>query len=142
MKAFTPYLNFPGTTEEAFNFYKSVLGGEFISLNRFNEFDNADKLSEEDRKKIMHISLRTESGSILMATDVLESMGQKYIPGNNFYINIETESREEADRIFNQLSEGGKIEMKMQDTFWGAYFGMFADRYGLQWMINFEKQNK
>jgi PhnB protein len=141
MKAFTPYFNFPGTTEEAFNFYKSILGGDFISVMRFKEFEHADKLPESDIEKIMHISLRTENGAILMATDVLESMGQKYKAGNNFYINIETESKEEADRIFNKLSEGGKVEMQMQDTFWGAYFGMFADRYGIQWMINFEKQN-
>jgi PhnB protein len=138
MPTINPYLNFDGNTEEAFIFYKSVFGGEFLALQRFKDFPEGDKLSASDREKIMHISLRISNGYILMGTDTLESMGQSTTQGNNFYISIQVESKAEADRVFKELSAEGKIEMPIQDTFWGAYFGMFADKFGIQWMVNFD----
>jgi PhnB protein len=137
------YLNFKGNAEEAFKFYKSVFGGEFSALQRFKDTPEADKISAADRDKIMHVSLPIGKGVTLMATDGLESMGQKLEVGNNFSLSIEAESKEEADRLFNALSKEGKIEMPLQKTFWGAYFGMFADKFGIQWMVNYtENQPK
>jgi len=150
MARFNPYLNFNGNTEEAFNFYKSVFGGEFLGgIMRFKDFQDQpgcepmSHLSDEDKKKVMHIALPIGNGNMLMATDALESMGQKLAFGNNSYIYIDTDSKEEADKLFNRLSEGGKIEMPMADTFWGAYFGNFADKFGVQWMVSYDtSQNK
>lgn len=134
------YLNFPGNTEEAFNFYKSVFGGEFIDgVSRFGDMpsqEGAPVFSEEDKKLIMHVSLKIFDGYFIMGSDVPESMGFKVNFGNNAHINIEPDTKEEADRLFNALSIGGKIEMKMQEMFWGAYYGSFKDKYGVQWMIN------
>jgi PhnB protein len=138
MPTINPYLNFYGNTEEAFNFYKDIFGGKFLALQRFKDFPEGDKLSDTDREKIMHISLPISKGYILMGTDTLESMGQTLTVGNNFYISVQVETKEEADRVFKELSAGGKMEMPIQDTFWGAYFGMFADKFGIQWMINFD----
>lgn len=140
MQSISPYLNFPGNTEEAFNFYKSVFGTEFSVLQRFSDTANAQKLPEADRDKIMHVSLPLGNGVVLMATDSLESMGQKLVQGNNFYICLNTDSKAEADKFFKGLSEGGKIEMNLEDTFWGAYFGCFKDKFGVQWMLNFTEQ--
>ncbi len=138
MATLNPYLNFNGNTEEAFNFYKSVFGGEFVMLQRFKDTPEAEKLSPADQEKIMHVALPIGKGNILMATDALESMGQKLISGNNFYLSLQAESKAEAERLFNGLSAGGKIELALQDVFWGAYFGMFADRFGIQWMVNYD----
>ncbi len=135
MKSINPYLNFNGNTEEAFNFYKSVFGGEFTALMRFKDLPEEEKVSAADAEKIMHISLPIGNGTVLMATDALESMGQKLLPGNNFYLAIETESKKESDDLFARLSAGGKIEMPMQEMFWGDYFGSFSDKFGVQWMI-------
>jgi len=141
MTNINPYFNFPGNTEEVFNFYKSVFGGEFATLQRFQDVPGTENLPAEDRSKIMHISLPVgKAGILLMGTDALESMGQKVSMGNNFYINLNVESKEEADQLFNKLSAGGKIEMALEDTFWGAYFGSFADKFGVQWMVNYEKK--
>lgn len=139
MAKVNPYLNFLGNTEEAFNFYKSVFGGEFTMVQRFSDTPEAEKLPEADRNKIMHIALPIGDGSVLMATDALESMGQELKKGNNYYITLHAESREEADKLYNGLSADGKIEMPLQDTFWGAYFGIFADQFGVQWMITYDK---
>ena len=128
---------FHGTTEEAFNFYKSVFGGEFTYLQRFKDAPEAEKLPAADGEKIMHVSLPLGKDLVLMGTDALESMGQKLTIGNNFYISVGAESKEEADKLFEKLSAGGKVEMSMQDTFWGAYFGTSADKFGIQWMIDF-----
>jgi len=136
-----PYLNFPGNTEEAFNFYKSVLGGEFPFLQRFKDTPEADKISPEDANKIMHVSLPVGNGNMIMATDALESMGQKLTPGNNFYLCISADSKEEADKLFKGLSDGGQVYMPMNKTFWGAYFGMLTDKFGINWMINFQNKN-
>lgn len=137
MRSINIYLNFPGNTEEAFNFYKSVFGVEFQSLQRFKDTPVAGEIPEKDRDKIMHVALPIGKNNFLMATDALESLGQKVMFGNNYYISIEPESREEADRLFNALSAGGKVEMPMQDQFWGDYFGSLRDKFGVQWMINF-----
>ncbi len=137
MASIDPYLNFAGNTEDAFNFYKSVFGGEFMILQRFKDVPGIN-VAEGDGEKIMHVSLPIGEGNVLMATDALDSMGQKLTVGNNFYISISAASKEEADALFTALSEGGTIEMPLQDTFWGAYFGMFADKFGIQWMVNFD----
>ncbi|MFZ1083142.1 MAG: VOC family protein [Candidatus Kryptoniota bacterium] len=137
MATFNPYLNFPGNTEEAFKFYKSVFGGDFASLLRFKDTPEAGKVSASEKEKIMHISLPVGKGNVLMGTDALETMGHKLTAGNNFYISIEGDNIEEAKKFFNGLSIGGKVEMPLQDTFWGAYFGMVADKFGIRWMINY-----
>ena len=138
MATINPYLNFMGNAEEAFNFYKSVFGGEFIALQRFKDIPDGDKLPANEQDKIMHIALPIGNGNILMATDALESMGQKLTNGNNFYISISAESEAEAEKLYNGLSAGGKIEMPLQKAFWGAYFGMFSDKFGVQWMVNYD----
>lgn len=137
MATFNPYLNFPGNTEEAFEFYKSVFGGEFVGLTRFKDIPEGAKLSPDEREKIMHVSLPVGKGNMLMATDALESMGHKVTAGNNFYIAVEADSKEEAKKFFDGLSVGGKTEQPLQDTFWGAYFGMIADKYGIRWMVSY-----
>jgi PhnB protein len=138
MATINPYLNFNGNTEEAFSFYKSVFGGEFIVLQRFKDTPEKERLSPADQEKIMHVSLAIGKGIVLMGNDVLESMGQKVMLGNNLYLSVNAETKEEANKLFNGLSEGGKIEMPLQDTFWGAYFGMFTDRFGIKWMVNYD----
>lgn len=130
------YLNFNGNTEEAFEFYKSVFGGEFSSLIRFRDMPmDGVSIPEEDADKIMHISLPIGENS-LMASDSLESLGMKLNQGNNVYIFIAPDSKEEADRIFSALSAGGVIEMPMSDQPWGDYFGSFRDKFGVMWMID------
>lgn len=141
MKTVNPYLNFQGNTEEAFNFYRQVFGGEYIMLQRFKDGPEAEKLSNEDREKIMHIALPLAKGNVLMGTDVLGSMNQKIQQGNNFYICISTESQEEADRIFQALSKDAAVEMELQKTFWGAYFGMLKDKFGVQWMVDYSSED-
>ena len=132
-----PYLNFPGNTEEAFNFYKKVFGGDFAGgIFRFKDTPDKDRLSKEDQEKVMHVGLPV-GNNMLMATDALESMGFKLIFGNNFHLSVETEGKEEADRIFSSLSEGGNVQMPMKDEFWGAYFGMLTDKFGVQWMVSY-----
>ena len=132
-----PYLNFEGNAEEAFLFYKSVFGGEFDSYMKMSDAPDTDKLPEAERNRMMHISLPIGRDTILMASDILPSVGHKLNVGNNNYISIHPTSRQEADRLFNGLSSGGKIEMPMQDQFWGDYFGCFTDKFGVWWMVNF-----
>ncbi len=142
MVAINPYLNFLGNTEEAFNFYKSVFGGEFITLQRFKDVPGTENLSPAESNKIMHVSLPIGKGYILMATDALESMGHKLSIGNNINLSINVDSEKEADDVFNKLSAGGKIEMPLEKTFWGAYFGMFEDKFGIKWMVNYDYNQK
>jgi PhnB protein len=148
MAKFQPYLNFNGNTEEAFDFYKSVFGGEFQAVMRFKDFQDQpgcepmSALSDADKEKIMHIALPIGDGNVLMATDALESMGQNLNVGNNSYIYLDTDSKEEADKLFTGLSAGGDVEMPIADTFWGAYFGSFADKFGVRWMVSFDKNQK
>jgi len=138
MKSMNPYLNFSGTSEEAFEFYKSVLGGEIVTLVRFKEMPGGDNIPAEAREKIMHIALRIRPDTLLMATDALESMGRRLTIGNNHYLMINPESREEADKNFSGLSAGGQVEMPMQNASWGGFFGSFTDMFGIRWMINFD----
>lgn len=140
MATINPYLNFQGQTEEAFNLYKSVFGGEFQVIQRFKDMPDGDKMSAEDGNKIMHISLPIGNGNVLMGTDCLESIGQKVNAGNNFSISVSTDSEAESDQIFNALAAGGKVVMPLEKTFWGAYFGMLTDRFGIQWLVNFDYQ--
>jgi PhnB protein len=141
MATINPYLNFNGNTEEAFNFYKSVFGGEFATVMRFGDTPGCDEMpiNDADKGKIMHIALPIGSGNVLMATDAIESMGQRVENGNNFSISISTASKDETEQIFSGLSDGGKVEMPLADTFWGAYFGMLEDKFGIRWMVNFDR---
>ena len=142
MAKLNPYLNFNGNTEEAFNFYKSVFGGEFITLQRFRDTPESDKIAEADRDKIMHVALPVGPGNILMATDALESMGQHLKVGNNITLSIDADSEAEADKLFQALSAGGKVVMPLEKAFWGAYFGMLTDQFGIQWMVNYDYNQK
>lgn len=139
MAIINPYLNYNGNAEEAFRFYKSVFGGEFVAIVHFKDMPNHEEpLSEADGNKIMHISLPIGQNNVLMATDFLESMGQKMKEGNRYSISISAESKKEADNLFNGLSVGGQIEMPIADSSWGTYFGLFKDKFGIQWMIEFD----
>ena len=146
MATINPYLNFNGTTEEAFNFYKSVFGGEFAAMQRYGEMPPCPEmgaLPEDAREKIMHVALPIGEKNILMGTDALPSMGQKFTTGDNFSVCISAESKDEANKLFDGLSADGKITMPLADAFWGDYFGMLTDRFGVQWMVNFnEKYSK
>ena len=132
------YLTFNGNCEEAFNFYKSVFGGDFGYVGRFGEMpeDGGRPVSEEDKKKIMHISLPISKETVLMGSDTGGEWASNYSPGNNFSVSINTDSREKADKLFNGLSAGGQVTMPMGNTFWGDYFGMFTDKYGINWMVS------
>lgn len=135
------YLNFDGQCEEAFSFYKSVFGGEFSYIGRFNEMpqDENNKLSEADGNKIMHVSLPISAETNLFGSDTVGTWSPKLVQGNNYSISINASSKEEADRLFNGLSAGGQVTMPLENTFWGAYFGMFVDKYGINWMVNFDE---
>jgi PhnB protein len=138
----TAYLHFMGNAEEALTFYKSILGGEFTIVGRYKDVPGGEKLSPEDQQKLMHLSLTLPGGVVIMATDMLESMEQKLVPGNNIHLCLHTQSEAEADKIFNALAAGGKIVMPMNSTFWGAYFGMCIDKYAVQWMVNYTYQQQ
>ena len=135
------YLNFDGQAEEAFEFYKSVFQTDYsFGFSRFSDVppsENMPPLSDEDKKLIMHVSLPIMGDFVLMGCDMPKSMGLKVNMGNNVNLNLEPDSREEADRLFTALSEGGKVSMPMADMFWGAYFGSFTDKYGINWMVNY-----
>lgn len=133
------YLTFNGNCEEAFNFYKSVFGGEFPHVGRFSEMPPQEGMSpipEEDQNKIMHMSLPISQETVLMGSDIAGDWATNFKEGNNFSISINTDTREEADRLFNELSNGGHITMPLQDSFWGSYFGMFTDKFGIAWMVS------
>ncbi len=140
MSRVSTYLNFPRSTEEAFNFYKSVFGGEFSGgINRMGEVPTQPgqpELSEADKKLVMHVALPILGGHMLMGTDAPESMGFTVTPGNNVFINLEPDTRAETERLFKGLSEDGKVGMALQEMFWGDYFGSCTDKYGVQWMFN------
>lgn len=137
-KVINPYLNFNGNTEEAFNFYRSIFGGEFAALMRFGETEGCENMPEHEKNGIMHVALQIGS-TILMGTDVPSSM-QQVTFGSSVSLCTSVESREEADRVFNALAEGGKIGMPMADMFWGDYYGMLTDKFGIQWMISYNEQ--
>ncbi|HRH26498.1 MAG TPA: VOC family protein [Candidatus Paceibacterota bacterium] len=140
MARVSTYLNFKNQTEEAFNYYKTVFGTEFIGeINRFGEVpktNSMSEISEEEKNLVMHVALPILGGHIIMGTDMPESMGFPLKEGNSMYLTLEPDSRAEADRLFTALTDGGKIEMPMQEMFWGDYYGSFTDKFGVKWMIN------
>lgn len=142
MTTINPYLIFNGNCEEAFLFYQSVFGGEFPYIGKFKDMPTMDSDCEEvnpaDANRVMHVSLPIGGGSILMGSDSNSKSGDVTI-GANVSMSLNTESSAEADNLFNGLSAGGKVIMAMEKTFWGAYFGMFVDKFGIHWMINFDE---
>ncbi|MCR8667681.1 VOC family protein [Aestuariibaculum sp. M13] len=142
MAQINPYIHFNGNAEEAFTFYKSVFGGEFAMLVRFKDFENLDdQVSDKEANKIMHIALPIGKTNVLMASDTPEFMGKHNENETRSKISIGAESKEEADKLFNGLSEGGTIEMPIADSPWGSYFGMFRDKYGIEWMVDFDEKH-
>jgi PhnB protein len=133
-----PYLNFAGNTEEAFNFYKSVLGGDFTTLQRFKDTpDTAGRIPEKEKNMLMHVALPVGKSNTLMAGDALESMGHTFTQGDNIHLSLEAESKDEATKVFNGLAAGGTVKMPLQDTFWGSHFGMLKDKFGIHWMVSY-----
>ncbi len=141
MASVSTYLNFARNTEEAFNFYKIVFGGEFFGngITRFGDIPpmpGGMQIAEEEKNLVMHVELRILNSHTLMGTDAPETMGFKLNFGNNNHINLQPDTRKETEDLFNKLSEGGKISMELQDMFWGDYFGSCTDKFGVQWMFN------
>lgn len=142
MALINPHINFNGNAEEAFTFYRSVFGGEFAKIIRFKDIPNPGfPIPEKDENKIMHIALPIGS-NVLMGNDVPDILGKVNEDENRSKISISAESKEEADKLFNGLSAGGTIEMPIADSFWGSYFGMFRDKYGIEWMVDFDPKYK
>ncbi len=136
MNSINPYLTFNGDCEEAFNFYKSVFGGEFQHIGRFDEMPKEYTVADKDKNLVMHVSLPIGQHTVLMGSDTSESFGPPVSKGNNFSISYNAESKEEADDIFKSLSQNGEVTMPMADTFWNSYFGMCKDQFGIQWMVS------
>jgi PhnB protein len=140
MAKVSTYLNFARSTEQAFLFYKSVFKTEFVApIHRFGEIPSEPgqpPLAEADRNLVMHVELPILDGHVLMGTDAPESMGFSLVQGNNLYINLQPDTRTETNRLFKALSEGGNVDMPLQEMFWGDYFGTVADRFGVRWMFN------
>ena len=137
MAQINPHINFNGNAEEAFTFYKSVFGGEFAIIMRFKDISSPEfPVTENEANKIMHIALPIGK-NVLIANDVPESIGKTNENENRSKISISAESKEEADRLFTGLSEGGQIEVQIGDSPWGSYFGMFRDKYGIEWIVDF-----
>ncbi|MFI0491216.1 VOC family protein [Flavobacterium sp.] len=146
MARVSTYLNFSRNTEEAFNYYKSIFGGEFggMGISRFGDIpqqEDMPKMAEEDKNLVMHIELEILGGHVLMASDAPESMGHKVIIGNNFHIAIAPDTKAETTKLFNALSAGGIVTMELQDMFWGAFYGSCTDKFGVNWMFNCEEKN-
>jgi PhnB protein len=142
MALINPHINFNGNAEEAFNFYKTVFGGEFAMIIRFKDMSSPETpISENEANKIMHIALPIGK-NILMGNDVPEFMGRVNENENRSKISISAESKEEADKLFNGLSVGGNVEVPIADSPWGSYFGMFRDKYGIEWMVDFDSKHK
>lgn len=136
------YLTFNGNCLEAFEFYKSVFGGEFPYVGRYKDMpaEGGNKCLPEDDEKIMHISLPISQETVLMGSDTGGEWAASFSQGNNFSISINTDSKEKADQFFNGLSAGGQVTMPMMSTFWGDYFGMFTDKFGVNWMVGFNEK--
>lgn len=141
MATINPYLTFLGNCEEAFNHYKSVFGGEFTYVGRFSEMpqEEGKTMPEEDKNKIMHISLPIGGGTSLMGSDTGGEWATHTVVGNNISISITADSKEQADKLYSGLSDGGQASMPMNKTFWGDYFGMCTDKFGINWMISFNE---
>jgi len=140
MAAINPYLTYDGTCEQAFNFYKGVFGNEFTNITRFSDMPMPDQppMSEADGKKIMHVALPIGEGTILMGSDTTGAFGPETIAGNNFSISVNTNSEDEANKIFKGLSSGGNVGMPMDKVPWGSYFGMLTDKFGINWMVSYD----
>jgi len=139
MKCINTYLNFNGNCEEAFNFYRTVFGGEFSSKMRFSEMPSETpgmSLSEADKNRIMHIGLPLGKNNVLMGCDQPEA--HEAASGTNFHLSIDTDTKSEADKVFKALSAGGKVTMPLDNTFWGSYFGMLTDKFGIRWMVSYD----
>jgi PhnB protein len=136
MKAVNPYINFDGNTEEAFKFYQTVFGGE-LQITRYKDMADDMGANGEDLNKIANIALPLNENTVLMGTDVLESMGQNLTIGNNFSITLETDSADEAEELFDKLSDGGEVQMPLMETEWAEKYGDFIDKFGIHWMINY-----
>lgn len=136
MTTLNPYLNFNDNCEEAFNFYRSVFGGEFLGIMRFKDVPAEHQMAESEGEKVMHIALPIGQGTVLMGSDIPAGMRSVSI-GDNVSIAITTESEAEADRLFHGLSAGGQVTMPMAKVFWGDYFGMCTDKFGVQWMVSY-----
>ncbi len=142
MAQINPHINFNGNAEEAFNFYKSVFGGEFSRIIRFKDFSSPENpIPENESNKIMHIALPIGK-NVLMANDVPTFMGQVNENENRSKISISADTKDEAHHLFHGLSEGGSVEMPIEDSPWGTYFGMFRDKYGIEWMVEFDPNNR
>jgi PhnB protein len=138
MKALTPYLNFDGTTEEAFTFYSELFGGQMLGIARFRDFgESMAGLPDEDLDKVANAGLLLPNGAMLMGTDLVASLGQTLNKGNDFSLHVETDDADEATRLFEALSEGGSVDMPPAATEWAQVFGGCTDRFGIQWMISF-----
>ncbi len=143
MAQLNPYIHFNGNAEEAFTFYKSVFGGEFATVSRFKDLNMPEHpVSEKEADKIMHIALPIGKSSVLMGSDTPEFMGKHNENETRSKISISAESKEEADQLFNGLSVGGEVEMPIAESPWGSYFGMFRDKFGIEWMVDFDAQHK
>ncbi|MGB7785365.1 MAG: VOC family protein [Salinimicrobium sp.] len=142
MEAVHPYLTFHGNCEVAFEFYKQVFGGEFTYLGRFSDIPPGQgmEVPESEKDKIMHVSLPLGKNTILMGSDAGGDWGKQVKMGNNMALSITAESKEEADRIFDALAKGGEVIMPMGDVFWGSYYGMCKDKYGISWMISYGQE--
>jgi PhnB protein len=143
MKSVNPYIYFNGSAEEAFNFYKSIFGGEFQAVQRLSDMPDSPEMPpmpESEKKKIVHISLPIGKGNVLMASDVFAVFGQSKAEGNNVHLSLEADSKKEADQIFSALAAGGQITMPLANQFWGSYYGMLTDKFGIQWMMSFNEK--
>jgi len=141
MAQINPYIHFNGNAEEAFTFYKSTFGGDFERVVRFKEFASPEHpVSESEANKIMHIALPIGKTDVLMGSDTPEFMGKHNLNETRSKISIHADSKEEADKLFNGLSSGGQVEMPIADSPWGSYFGMFRDKYGIEWMVSFDQK--
>ena len=141
MRNITPYLHFNGTAEAALTFYKSVLGGTFTIFQRFKDVPGGEKMPVEEQERVIHISLQISPDITIMASDSLGT-ADPLQQGNNFHICLHTSSEPETDKLFDALSKNGRIEMPLNKTFWGAYFGMLRDKFGIQWMLSYTPEQK
>jgi PhnB protein len=138
------YLNFEDKTEAAFRFYEKVLGGKLTEMHRFGAMPEGGgfELTPAQKNLVMHVGLQLPDGQMIMGSDMLAGMGPKRVEGNNFSISVHPDSRQDADRIFNALAEGGTVGMPMADQFWGDYFGSLTDQFGINWMVNYTDPTK
>lgn len=138
------YLTFNGNCEEAFNFYRSVFGGDFQHVGRYKDMppESGANVKAEEAERIMHVSLPISKETVLMGSDTGGDWAAHYKQGNNFAVSINADSKDAANNLFNRLSEGGQVMMPMQSTFWGSYFGNFTDKFGINWMVSFQENPK